>query len=90
MVLQEIDADRSFQASVLFMVETALSLDLVMNFYIHHTWANENSHAILSRDVHQKFSLNVSAGIVKDSLLDTYILPEGLNGSIYSTLLQEI
>ncbi|GFU58731.1 hypothetical protein TNCV_932721 [Trichonephila clavipes] len=61
-----------------------------MNFHNLHTWADENPHAIRPHGAQQKCSINVWAGIVGDCLLGPYILPEGLNGSVYLTFLQEV
>ncbi|GFV82005.1 DUF4817 domain-containing protein [Trichonephila clavipes] len=87
--LHESNADRNFAASVLFTDEATFSLEGVMNFHNLHTWADENPHAIRPHGAQRKCSINVWAGIVGDCLLDLYILPERLIGSVYLTFLQE-
>ena len=81
--LQGKAADRHFAASVLLTNEAAFSLEGVMNCHNLQRWADENSHATRPHTAQRKFSVNLWAGIVRDCLLDPYILPERLNGSTY-------
>ncbi|GFY09750.1 DUF4817 domain-containing protein [Trichonephila clavipes] len=85
--LNQIAADMHFASSVLFCDEATFSREGVFNT---HMWALNNPHSTRPRAMQQRFTVNVWAGIMGDSLLGPYILPPRLDSHKYLVFLQEV
>ncbi|PSN57852.1 hypothetical protein C0J52_05656 [Blattella germanica] len=57
-------------------------------FHNQHVWADTNPNATVETHHQQRFSINIWAGIVGDSLLGPYVLPNRLNGRDYTRFLR--
>ncbi|GFV12386.1 transposable element Tcb1 transposase [Trichonephila clavipes] len=79
-----------FASSMLFCDEATFSREDVFNTHNAHMWALNNSHCTRPRAMQQRFTVNVWAGIVDDSLLGPYILPPRLDSHKYLVFLQEV
>ncbi|GFX00424.1 uncharacterized protein TNCV_2090741 [Trichonephila clavipes] len=88
--LNQIAADMHFASSVLFCDEATFSREGVFNTHNAHMWALNNPHNTQPRAMQQRFTVNVWAGIVGDSLLGPYILPPRLDSHKYLVFLQEV
>ncbi|GFT08897.1 uncharacterized protein TNCV_4104141 [Trichonephila clavipes] len=85
--LNQIAADMHFASSVLFCDEATFSREGVFNT---HMWALNNPHSTRPRAMQHRFTVNMWAGIVGDSLLGPYILPPRLDSHKYLVFLQEV
>ncbi|GFW46040.1 DUF4817 domain-containing protein [Trichonephila clavipes] len=88
--LNQIAADMHFASSMLFCDEATFSREGVINTHNAHMWALNNPHSTQPRAMQQRFTVNVWAGIVGDSLLGPYILPHRLDSHKYLVFLQEV
>ncbi|GFV38866.1 uncharacterized protein TNCV_2814821 [Trichonephila clavipes] len=88
--LNQIAADMHFASFVLFCGEATFSREGVFNTHNAHMWALNNPHSTRPRAMQQRFTVNVWAGIVGDSLLGPYILPPRLDSHKYLVFLQEV
>ncbi|GFV28514.1 uncharacterized protein TNCV_3984651 [Trichonephila clavipes] len=79
-----------FVSSVLFCDEATFSREGVLNTHNAHMWALNNPHSTRPRAMQQRFTVNVWAGIVGDSLFGPYILPPRLDSHKYLVFLQEV
>lgn len=82
--------DPAFLEKVLFTDEASFSREGIVNNRTTHLWAAENPHAIVERGHQEKFSVNVWAGILGNSLIGPYILPNRLNSPTYLVFLRDI
>lgn len=80
----------NFLRRVLFTDESSFTREGVVNVKNKHVWAQENPHEILQNNYQVKFSVNVWAGIVNDTLIGPYLLPNRLNGQNYLIFLQDV
>lgn len=88
--MMERDLDDSrFIKRILWTDESQFTRDGITNFHNVHTWAEENPHVKQETSFQQRFSVNVWAGIVGNTLVGPYILPQILNGEIYKEFLEE-
>lgn len=83
-------ADMHFASSVLFCDEATFSREGMFNTHNAHMWALTNPHSTRPRAAQQRFTVNMWAGIVGDSLLGPYILPPRLDSDKYLVFLQEV
>lgn len=70
--------------------ESCFTRDGAVNFHNSHVWAEENPRAFRQCRYQQRFSLNMWAGIVNNTLIGPYELPTRLNGNTYLQFLQEV
>lgn len=89
MLHKEVDSP-NFLKNVLFCDETSFSREGTVNLKNNHVWAQENPHETVIHHHQVRFSVNVWAGIINDSLIGPYILPERLNGQTYLIFLQDV
>lgn len=80
----------NFLQQILFTDEAHFTREGVFNTRNKHLWADENPYGIVQRRFQKRFSVNVWAGIIGDSLIGPYILPNKLNGPTYLVFLREI
>lgn len=86
--LQQCGVNPNFGAVVLFTDEATFTRDGIQNFHNQHVWADTNPNATVETHHQQRFSINIWAGIVGDSLLGPYVLPNRLNGRDYTRFLR--
>lgn len=87
---QRLAADVNFTAKVLFSDECCFTRNGIMNFHNAHNWADANPHVLRQHQYQHRFSVNVWAGILGDTLLGPYVLPERLNGATYLDFLVNV
>lgn len=80
-------AHPNFAWHVLFTDESEFTRDGINNFHNQHIWDFENPHEVIQSGNQRRFSLNVWAGIVGNSLLGPVFLPPRLNGHLYHRFL---
>lgn len=80
----------NFLKNVLFTDESTFSREGVFNVKNNHVWAQENPNATIEHHHQRRFSVNVWAGILNDSLIGPYVLPNRLNGRTYLIFLQDV
>ena len=78
-----------FSRFILFTDEATFAREGPFNTHNTHTWAHENPCAIKQRAHQVRFSVNVWAGIIGDHLIGPHLLPQTLNGAIYTQFLEE-
>lgn len=86
---KEVDSP-NFLRNVLFTDETSFTREGIFNFKNNHVWGQENPHGTIQRHHQVRFSVNVWAGIINDTLIGPYILPNRLNGQTYLVFLQDV
>lgn len=88
-LLDSSNRDREFPTYVLVTDECCFTRDGVLNFHNYHTWTDENPHRIRQNKFQHRFSLNLWAGIVNNTIIGPFELPARLNGASYLHFLQE-
>lgn len=84
------DISPAYISSILWTDESCFTKDGVTNFHNLHNWNEMNLRAIRQRAFQRRFSVNVWAGIVDNTLIGPYILPPVLNGRNYLQFLIEL
>lgn len=79
-----------FPDTVLATDESCFTRDGVVNLHNMHLWSDENPHAIHQTRFQQRFSINLWAGIINNTLIGPYELPQRLNGGAYLQFLKEV
>ena len=69
-------------------MERPFGRDGIINLHNRHMWAIDNPHGMVEASHQQRFSINVWAGFIDDSLLEPVLLPQRLNGETYLAFLQ--
>lgn len=87
---ERVEEDVNFCAKILFTDECCFTRYGIMNYHNTHYWADANPHAIRQHHFQHRFSVNVWAGILGDTFLGPYVLPERLNGATYLQFLQNV
>lgn len=82
--------NRNFSKYVLNTDEAKFTREGIFNSRNSHVWDEENPHSFCQRGFQTKFSLNVWVGMVGDCLIGPYLLPNKLNGAIYTRFLEDI
>lgn len=77
----------NFASAVLFTDEAEFTRDGINNFHNQHLWSIENPHGVVESKNQIRFSLNVWAGIVGNTLIGPVFLEPRLNGQIYHRFL---
>jgi hypothetical protein len=72
---------------VLYTEEASFTRESIINSRNNHVWADENPHATFEQGHQQRFSIDVSSGIVHDLLIGPYVLPVRLTGPVYRDFL---
>jgi hypothetical protein len=78
-----------FNVCVLFTDEAMFTRDGVFNYHNEHVGARQNPHATRESHFQRKFSLNVWAGIVGDTLLGAHMLPARRTGELHLRFLDK-
>lgn len=89
-LLNRTEAAAGFPTNILVTDECCFTRNGRLNFHNAHTWTDENPHAIRQSNFQQRFSLNLWAGIVNNTLIGPFELPARLNGESYLHFLQEV
>lgn len=79
----------NFVSTILFTNEATFQRHCLINLRNPHSWAEENPHAVCKTKLQHKFSLNVWAGIVGNTLLAPFILPRRIDAAEYLQFLNE-
>lgn len=87
-LLERCDHDPLFLSSIMFTDEAGFNQDGIFNFHNKHIWSESNPHEICESKHQHQYSINVWAGIIGDSLIGPYILPNRLNGAAYRNFLE--
>ncbi|KAK4881920.1 hypothetical protein RN001_005239 [Aquatica leii] len=74
--------DSEFSAKILFSNECCFTRNGVLNFLNTHLWNEENLHEIQQSNFQWQFSINIWVGILRNSLIELFILPERLTGDL--------
>nr|CAH7734088.1 unnamed protein product [Callosobruchus chinensis] len=82
--------DRNFSKCILYTDEAKFTREGIYNSRNSHIWDEENPHCIRQQGFQSKFSVNVWAGIVGDCLIGPDMLPNKLNGTMYTRFLEEV
>lgn len=87
---QRVAEDVNFCRKILFTDECCFTRNGIMNYHNAHHWADANPHVAQRCHFQHRFSVNVWAGILGDSLLGPHVLPERLTGATYLQFLEEV
>ncbi|XP_063232473.1 uncharacterized protein LOC134536611 [Bacillus rossius redtenbacheri] len=79
-----------FLQHVLFTGESCFTRDGLFNNRNTHVWADQHSHTTYPTRHQQRFSVNILAGILNDSVLGPHILPPRLNAAEYLRFLHDV
>lgn len=82
--------DPNFLKRVLFTDEASFNREGIFNSRNSHVWDVENPHETFIRGYQDRFAVNVWAGILGDTLVGPYILPNRLNSMTYLVFLRDI
>lgn len=77
-----------FTRDILVCDESHFTRDGIMNAHNMHYWSRENPHVIRRTNFQRTFTVNVWAGLLNDSLIGPFILPNRLNGDTYLNFLR--
>lgn len=82
-ILRSDEDDNLFLRSILWTDEAQFTRDGVNNFHNLHVWSEQNPHS--SREVRSqyRFSVNIWAGIIDQTIIGPVILPPRLDGPAY-------
>lgn len=80
--------DRRFLKKILWTDESKFSSEGITNFHNLHYWNHENPHLVRQTSFQYKFSVNVWAGVIGQTLIGPYYLPDNLNGINYLEFLE--
>lgn len=80
----------NFIKNVLFTDESSFTREGIFNLRNNHVWAQLNPNAIVQRGHQVRFSINVWVGILNDTLLGPYILPNRLSAQSYIVFLRDV
>lgn len=80
----------NFLKNVLFTDEASFNREGIFNSRNSHVWAVENPHETFTRGYQDRFAVNVWAGMLGDTLVGPYILPNRLNSVTYLVFLRDI
>lgn len=72
---------------ILWSDEATFSRDKAFNSHNTHFWSNENPRVVRRTNFQHRFSFNVWAGIIGDTLIGPFILPNRLNANSYLNFL---
>nr|QLJ84872.1 transposase-like protein [Dichotomius schiffleri] len=81
--------DNEFHTKILFTDESCFTRRGMTNLHNEHVYADENPHALRSTHFQREFKINVWIGIIANSLIGPYRLPDRLDGPGYLRFLQE-
>lgn len=87
--LLQVERDEDFLKHVLFTDEATFTRAGIFNTHNMHSWQEENPHEVHRFRYQHRFSVNVWAGIVGDSLIGPYLMPSPLNGQRYTLFLRD-
>lgn len=87
---QRVANDVHFCAKVLFTDECCFTRNGIINFHNAHNWSDVNPHATRQQRFQHRFSVNVWAGILGDTLLGPHVLPQRLNAASYLEFLENV
>ena len=76
------------QISILWTDEATLGRVVLFNMHNEHLWAHENSHAVLQKHFQDRFSVNVWADIIGETVISPVFL-DRLNGESYLNFLRQ-
>lgn len=79
-----------FFKEILFTDEASFTREGIFNSKNNHEWAAVNPHGTVIRGHQHRFSVNVWAGVLGDSLVGPYILPNRLTSPIYLAFIRDI
>lgn len=71
-LLERHDANPRFIENIMFTDESIFTRDGTFNSHNYHFWAEENPHQHLVRSFQHRFSINLWAGIHKNTIVSTY------------------
>lgn len=77
-----------FTRKILFTDEASFTREGLFNPHNFHQWDDENPKAIVESKHQQRFSLNVWAGIIGDTLIGPFFMPHRMTGATYLHFLQ--
>lgn len=89
LMLQRNLRDPFFLRSIIWTDEACFTRDGVTNFHNLHSYSHENPHEKKQASFQKRFSVNVWAGILGNSLIGPKILPQRLNSPNYLHFLIE-
>ncbi|XP_039310588.1 uncharacterized protein LOC120358899 [Solenopsis invicta] len=88
-ILQCHREDPHFVENIMFTDESMFTRDGIFNTHNFHFYADKNPHVYNIGNYQHKFSINLWAGIYKNSVIGPFELPARVNGEIYSNFLSE-
>lgn len=89
-LLQRRQEAPNFFKRILWTDESTFTRNGIVNFHNDHIWSHENPHGKKTKAFQHKFSVNVWAGIIGDTLIGPIILPDRLNGENYLQFLRTV
>ena len=89
-LLQQEEANENFASRILFTDEAFFNRDGVFNIHNSHHWTTENPHVMHPHGYQHRFSVNVWAGIVGNTLVGPYLMPSPFTGHSYMMFLQNV
>ena len=87
--LSQVERDDDFLKHILFTNEATFTRAGNFNIHNMHSWQEENPHEVHRFRYQHRFSINVWAGIVGDSLIGPYLMPSTLTGQRYTMFLSD-
>jgi hypothetical protein len=79
-----------FLKQILFTDEASFTREGMFNSKNSHVWDQVNPHETVIRGHQQRFSVNVWAGVLGDSLVGPYVLPDRLNSPTYLVFIRDV
>lgn len=88
LLLRDVE-DPLFLKSVLWTDESQFTKNGITNFHNLHEWSHENPYNKKTTSFQRRFSVNVWAGVIQNTLIGPKIIPERLNSQSYLEFLQQ-
>ena len=82
-MLEMYEADPNFLSRILSTDESQFTRNGIVNLHNEHVWDHQNPHAKKTKSYQHRFSVNVWAGIIGNTLIGPFILPDRLNSQSY-------
>lgn len=88
-ILEQHELDANYLNRILWTDEAKFTRDGVFNYHNEHFWSPSNPHMTRTRSFQHRFSFNVWAGVIGNTLLGPIFLPDIINSENYLSFLHD-
>lgn len=81
--------DLEFSKRILFTDESCFTRRGITNIHNDHIYSDDNPYAIKEKHFQREFKVNIWIGLINETLVGPFNLPERLDGNTYTAFLRE-